>query len=273
VVWLRATEVYVVDVVDIVVHVVKGATELSQFNTLPVWPLNVRVPLVWPEQIDDPPETAPPSVTGLTVTVAGADAADAHTPLCTTARNCVVCVSAPEVWVVEVLLIGVQVVNGETELSHPVIVPVWPLSVSVPLVEPVQMVALPAILPPADAGSTVTVADVEFTDPQVPLWITARNWLVWLSAPEVYVVAVLVISDHVLNGATDDCHFNTDPVWPLTVKVPLAEPSQMVEPPLTLPPTDATSTVTVVAAELAAAHVPLWTTALNWVVCVNAPEV
>ena len=37
--------------------------------------------------------------------------------------------------------------------------------------------------------------------------------------------------------------------------------------------TPAEPIVTVVADELVMAHAPLWTIALNWVVCVNVPEV
>ena len=44
--------------------------------------------------------------------------------------------------------------------SHLVIVPVLPLKVKVVLFVPIHTVALPAILPPTLAGSTVTV-DVE----------------------------------------------------------------------------------------------------------------
>jgi hypothetical protein len=39
---------------------------------------------------------------------------------------------------------------------------------------PVQTVALPAIVPPTDAGDTVTVAVAELAAEQAPLVITAR---------------------------------------------------------------------------------------------------
>ena len=55
----------------------------------------------------------------------------------------------------------VHVVNGLTELSHPVMVPVFPLKVRVPLVEPEQMVDPPVTLPPTEPGFTVTVVAEE----------------------------------------------------------------------------------------------------------------
>ena len=66
-----------------------------------------------------------------------------------------------------------------------------------------------------------------------------------------------------MNGATALSHLTTAPVWPLKVNVPLVEPEQRVEPPLTLPPTLVGDTVTVVADEATSAHEPLCTTALN----------
>ena len=51
------------------------------------------------------------------------------------------------------------------------------------------------------------------------------------------------------------------PVLPLKVKVPVDKPSQTDVPPLTLPPTVAGSTVTVVEDEATAEQVPLFTTA------------
>ena len=60
-----------------VVHVVKGETELSQFTIVPVYPLNVRVPLVDPEQMVVPPDTLPPTEALMTVTVVAEDVAGA----------------------------------------------------------------------------------------------------------------------------------------------------------------------------------------------------
>ena len=63
----------------------------------------------------------------------------------------------------------VHVVNGLTELSHLKILPVFPLKVNVPLVEPEQMVEPPLTEPPTDVGSTVTVVVDEFALEQLPL--------------------------------------------------------------------------------------------------------
>ena len=63
----------------------------------------------------------------------------------------------------------VQVVNGATELSHLTTLPVLPLNVNVPLVEPEQIVVPPLTLPPALVGLTVTVVVLEVASGQVPL--------------------------------------------------------------------------------------------------------
>ena len=76
-----------------------------------------------------------------------------------------------------------------------------------------------------------------------------------------------------LKGLTDDSHLVIVPVYPDKVNSPLVLPEQMVDPPVTEPPTEVGSTVTVVSAEIAKLQTPLVTTALNWVVCVKAPEV
>jgi len=60
-----------------------------------------------------------------------------------------------------------------SEDSHLVTEPVFPLKVSVVELVPVQTVALPAIVPPTDAGETVMVAVALFADAQAPLVITA----------------------------------------------------------------------------------------------------
>ena len=85
-------------------------------------------------------------------------------------------------------------------------------------------------------------------------------------------MAVFTISIQLVNGLTELCHFTTVPVCPDKVSNPLLLPVQIETPPVTFPATVAGSTVTVVGVELAVAQTPLWTTALNWVVCTNAPE-
>jgi hypothetical protein len=106
-------------------------------------------------------------------------------------------------------------------------------------------------------GSTVTIVAEELTTEQLPLWTTALNCVLWVSVPEVYVVAVFAMSFQTLNGETELCHLITEPVWPDKVRTPLVLPVQTAEPPATEPPTVIGLTVTVVEAELATAQVPL----------------
>ena len=87
--------------------------------------------------------------------------------------------------------------------------------------------------------------------------------MVCVKVPDVYVDAVLVIVIQDENGLTELSHLSIDPVLPLKVSCALVEPEQIVVPPVTLPPTEVGSTVTVVEDELAEAHEPLCTTALN----------
>jgi hypothetical protein len=54
------------------------------------------------------------------------------------------------------------------EDSHPVIVPVCPLRVSVPELLPEQTVAAVFTVPPTDTGVTVMVAEVALAEAQVP---------------------------------------------------------------------------------------------------------
>ena len=66
----------------------------------------------------------------------------------------------------------------------------------------------------------------------------------------------MVIDVQVVNGETELSHLIIDPVLPLKVRSPLVEPEQIAVPPVTDPPTDPGTTVTVVADEFAAAHEP-----------------
>ena len=77
----KVTEVYVKPVFAISVHVLKGATELCHFTTVPVCPAKVNVPLVLPEQMVAPPVTAPPTLVGSTVTVVVDEFSAGQTPL------------------------------------------------------------------------------------------------------------------------------------------------------------------------------------------------
>ena len=58
--------------------------------------------------------------------------------------------------------------KGETELIQLTIVPELPVSISVPLVEPEQIVDPPATEPPTEPGFTVTVVVDEVAAVQDP---------------------------------------------------------------------------------------------------------
>ena len=79
----------------------------------------------------------------------------------------------------------------------------------------------------------------------------------------VKLVVVLAISVTVPEKfeAEADCHFVTEPVLPLRVRVVLLVPEQTVVLPEILPPTEAGETVIVAVAELADEQAPLVTTA------------
>jgi hypothetical protein len=200
------------------------------------------------------------------VTTAGDELVTEQTPLWTTALNSVVCVSAAEVYVVPVLDRSFHVVNGETELCHLITVPVCPVKVKSPLVLPEHTLPEPVTVPPTEAGLIDTVVEAEVATEQAPLWTTALNWVAWVNAPEVYVVAVLDMSAHVLPPSVELCHLLTVPTFPERVRTPLVLPVQIVAPPVTVPPTDVGLTVTVVESELATTQAPLCTTALKEVV-------
>ncbi len=81
-------------------------------------------------------------------------------------------VAVNEVVVLAILVTAVANVL-EVEDSQRVIPPVCPLKVKAVELVPVQTVALPAMVPPTDAGLTVTVAVALFAAAQEPLVITA----------------------------------------------------------------------------------------------------
>ena len=81
------------EVLEIVVHEVPAFTEDSHLITLPVCPESDMAPLFKPTQPDaEDGVSVPPTETGFTVTVAEDEFEILHTPLCTTALYCVVCV-------------------------------------------------------------------------------------------------------------------------------------------------------------------------------------
>ena len=61
---------------------------------------------------------------------------------------------------------------------------------------------------------------------------------------------------HVVNGLTELSHLKILPVFPDKVNNGLVEPVHTFVPPLTLPPTEAGPTVTVVGDELALEQLP-----------------
>ena len=71
--------------------------------------------------------------------------------------------------VVDVFVILDQLTPPLIEDSHLTILPVCPLNVKVPLLEPAQTDTAPATDPPTVTGLTIMVAVVEFAAGQVPL--------------------------------------------------------------------------------------------------------
>lgn len=86
-------------------------------------------------------------------------------------------------------------------------------------------------------------------------------------------VVIFEISVQEPNGETELCHFKIFPVCPEIESKPLVLPEQIVVPPVAVPPTDDWTTVAVVGEEFTIPQPIVWTTALNWVVSDNAPEV
>jgi hypothetical protein len=80
---------------------------------------------------------------------------------------------AVNVVVVLAMLVTAEANVLEVEDSQRVIVPVWPLKVSVVAFVPAQTVALQVIVPPTEAGETVTVAIALFAELHTLFVITA----------------------------------------------------------------------------------------------------
>ena len=168
-------------------------------------------------------------------------------------------------YVVEVLAIGVQVVNGETELSHLKINPVLPLKVNNPVVDPEQIVVPPVTLPPTEGGLTVTMVSVELAEGQTPFCTTARNFVLCVKGSDMYVVELLAIVVHVVNGEIELSHLVTkpEPILPVNLSIPLVAPEQIVVPPVAFPPKEGCVTIIEMVLEtafgLTPAHVPFET--------------
>src|SRR6185369_651334 len=142
--------------------------------------------------------------------------------------------------------------------------PVKPLTLSKPLLDPLQIVFAVPNVPPFDGASTVILMALEFASGHCPFFTMTRYHISDVSAPDVYVLLVLLI---VVQGALplgDDSHLWIAPVKPLTVNKPLFEPLQIVFAVPSVPPLEAASTFNVAALLFTAVQVPLVSTALYW---------
>jgi hypothetical protein len=138
-----------------------------------------------------------------------------------------------------------------------------------PALDPAQILVPPKTIPPTTFGITVTTVESEACVPQFPLWITARNAVVCVSTPDVYVELVLEIADQPVNGLTALSQRITLPVCPLKVRVLLVKPEHIVVPPVTEPLTTLGVTLITTESVVAFPHIPLCTIVLNAVVWVN----
>ena len=86
-------------------------------------------------------------------------------------------------------------------------------------------------------------------------------------------VFAIFVKLHEPEMSTPLCQRKTVPVWPDKVSKPLVLPEQIMVPPVTVPPTETGSTVTVAGSEFATAQVPLLATARYWVVTVKSVAV
>ena len=93
-----------------------------------------------------------------TFTVATLEAAVAQTPLCTTARYSVVCVSAPVESEFAVEGMSDQLLPS-VEDCHLTMLPVWPVSVMFVPVPLLTAAVIGIVVPPTHAGLTVTVVE------------------------------------------------------------------------------------------------------------------
>jgi len=169
VVTARLTAVYVVVVMEIILKDAQLLVEYSHLTTEPVCPDKVSKVLLVPLHTLVLGVTAPPTVAGEIVTVAGVELAGAQTPLCTTARYRVVIERLIAVYVLTVLAIGFHVKPPSVEYSHLRIDPVYPESVSNVLLVPVHLCEFKGFTAPAIvAGSTVTAVGFDVAEHPFP---------------------------------------------------------------------------------------------------------
>lgn len=206
------------------------------------------VPLLLPEHTVLLPLTVPPADAGVTVMVAAPEFTVVHPVI--TARYWVDCVRLLYDCEVVVFTISVQLPPPSVLNCHLVMVPAWPLSVTVPLLVPVHTVVLPLTLPPVAVALIVMVAAAELAGVQVPLCTTALYWVVWVRLLYDCDVVVLLMVDQLPPPSVDISQRTTFPVWPLKFIVPLLLPEQTEVVPLTDPPTEPLVTVMVALPEL-----------------------
>src|ERR1043166_2522779 len=108
------------------------------------------------------------------ITATGAEVSAEQTPLVTITRYKVVSGRFSHVCVPMVLAKLVQVAPASVDDSQSVIVPVYPETVSVPLLLLSHPGVDPLIIPALETGFTVMVSGVEFIGLQIPLCTTAR---------------------------------------------------------------------------------------------------
>jgi hypothetical protein len=156
------------------------------------------------------PLILPPAI-WVTVMVALEELAEAQTPLCTTARNNVVCVRFVYDCVVVEFAIVVQVVPPLIDCSHLITLPVLPLNVTDPLLPVEHTVAVPPAVPPTETGSTVIVVNVDVSV-HVPFVKTAQYTVVAASALYAWLVVVLTIFVQLDPPLVERIHFDIVPV-------------------------------------------------------------
>ena len=97
------------------------------------------------------------------------------------------------------------------ENSHFRMVPVKPVRVRDPLLDPVQTVSLPATVPPTVAGNTLMVDTAEYAGVHCPFCTMALYLVVVEILTKFWVVTVFVIAVQVTPLSMDDCQLRTFP--------------------------------------------------------------
>ena len=138
----------------------------------------VIAPAFDPEQTVASALIVPPTDIGSTVIVAVAELTDEHVPDFMIALYFVVAVKFKYDCDAVTFAMVALVEKLSEELSHPVMLPVYPDKVKVPELDPEHTVASALTVPPNDIGSTVIVAAAELTEGHVPDFIIALYFVV-----------------------------------------------------------------------------------------------